>query len=151
MRNVLALAEAQPMEVIAPGHVLITQGSQGGDLFILEEGRLSVARDGVKIANVITPGALIGEMSVLLGTPSSATVKAETEARVRVIRNARAVLERDPELTLQVASLVASRLDTTSAFLVGLTKEYTGRTEQGLLARIVSMVHRPAGSDDAGH
>jgi CRP-like cAMP-binding protein len=147
MGNILALAEAQPMEVIQPGHLLIKQGSPGGDMFILEEGRLSVTRDGIKIANVITPGAVLGEMSVLLGTPSSATVKAETEARVRVIRNARAVLERDPALTLLVASLVADRLDTTSAFLVGLTKEYTGGTEQSLLARIMSFVHRPAGSD----
>ncbi len=147
MRSILALAEAQPMQVIAPGHVLITQGAPGGDIFILEEGRLSVSRDGIKIANVITPGALLGEMSVLLDRPSSATVKAETEARVRVIRNARAILERDPALTLMVASLVASRLDTTSAFLVGLTKEFTGRTEQGLLARILSMVHLPAGGN----
>lgn len=147
MGNLLSLAVSQPSRKLEPGDVLITQGSVGGDLFVLESGRLVVERDGVMIAAVASPGALLGEMSVLLGTPVSATVRAEGPATVRVIRDARSVLENDPGLTFLVASLVAARLDATSAVLVELKNEHKGKAEQSILARIVSTLHLPAGGN----
>ena len=147
MESLLGLASTQPLRALASGEVLIDQGSTGGDLFIVESGRLAVERDGVKIATVATAGAMLGEMSVLLGKPSTATVKAEGRATVRVIRDAATALERDPALTFLVAKLVAGRLDATSAVLVNLSKKHTGKIEQGLLATITSVLNLPAGGD----
>ena len=120
------------------GEILIGQGYQGGDLFILESGQLAVERDAVRIATIATPGSLFGEMSVVLGTANSATVQAEKPTTVRVIRNARQYLKTDPELTFRIAWLMANRLDATSAYLVQLTKDHAGKPEGGLLGRILS-------------
>ena len=144
MESFLALAASQPARTLAPGAVLIAQGQPGGNLYVLEAGQLAVERDGVRVATISTPGALVGEMSVLLGTPNTATVRAERETHVRILENAREILEHHPALTLRLASLMASRLDATSAFLVELTRQHSSESEQGLLGKIIAALHRTA-------
>lgn len=141
MESLLTLAASHPSRTFVAGEILIGQGYQGGDLFILESGQLAVERDGVRIATIATPGSLIGEMSVVLGTANSATVQAEKPTTVRVIRNARQYLKTDPELTFRIAWLMANRLDATSAYLVQLTKDHAGKPEGGLLGRILSSLN----------
>jgi CRP-like cAMP-binding protein len=145
MASVLALVTGQPTRTLAPGEILIAAGEAGGELYVLERGRLSVEREGVPLATIAEPGALIGEMSVLLGVDHSATVRAETESTVRVIHDAIPFLERTPLMALHVATLACERLDRTSALLVELRKETEGKaSEQGLLSRIFSALSAPA-------
>jgi CRP-like cAMP-binding protein len=141
MASLLSLASSQPSRTLEPNETLILQGGPGGDLFVLEDGKLAVERDGVPVTTISAANALVGEMSVLLGTPNSATVRAVDYATVRVIRDARKLLLQDAELSLRLASLVAGRLDSTTALLVELAKEHPGKAEQGLLARILAAVH----------
>lgn len=148
MVHLVDLAASYPSLPLPAGHTLIEQGLEGGDIFILDEGSLRVERDGVRIATIANRGALIGEMAVVLGTPSTATVKAETACKVHVIRNARDVLQSDPALTFQVAWMIAQRLDSTSAYLVKLSKEHADRPESGLLGRILAALHAPTESTD---
>lgn len=147
MASLQALASSRPVRALEPNEVLISQGGPGGDLFILEAGNLSVERDGVAVTTISAPNALVGEMSVLLGLPNSATVRAVDRATVRTITDARRQLLQDPEFSFQLASLVAARLDATTALLVDLAREHPGKTEQGLLARILSALTLQA--DDA--
>jgi CRP-like cAMP-binding protein len=142
MESFLALAASQPLRRLAPGDRLVVQGQPGGDLYVLETGELTVERDGVKVATISSPGALVGEMSVLLGTPNTATVTAERESEVRIIENAREILEHDLALMLRLATLMASRLDATSALLVELTRQHGSEPERGLLGRILAALHR---------
>ena len=107
-----------------------------------------VERDGVNLATISTPGALIGEMSVVLGTPNSANVRAGAPTTVRVIADARTYLEQDQALTFRIAWLMASRLDATSAYLVELSKQHGGKAEQNLLGKILSALHLQG--DDGG-
>lgn len=146
MTSLLTLTFSQPTRSLAPKEVLLTEGSPGGDLYVLESGRLIVERGGVPIATIDEPGALIGEMSVLLGTENSATVRAERATSVRVVKDAIAFLERQPLVALRVASLLAQRLDSTSHLLVQLRSESEGKAgEQTLLSRIFnSLGHAPA-------
>jgi CRP-like cAMP-binding protein len=149
--DLLALTATQDGRSLRPEEVLITQGVGGGDLFILEYGALAVERDGVEIATLTEPGTLVGEMSVLLGTHNSATVRSVRDSRVRVIRNAKRYLASDPALSLSIAALVAGRLEATSALLVEMSNEHVGKpTEQGLLRRIFSAVLLPAKKREAG-
>lgn len=141
MESLLTLAASHPTRTYAAGEILVGQGYQGGDLFILESGQLAVERDGVRIATIATPGSLIGEMSVVLGTANSATVQAEKPTTVRVIRDARQYLKTDAELTFRIAWLMANRLDATSAYLVQLTKDHAGKPEGGMLGRILSSLN----------
>ncbi|MEQ1768290.1 MAG: cyclic nucleotide-binding domain-containing protein [Devosia sp.] len=142
MATLLTLTKGQPTRQLIPNESLLTAGEQSGELYILESGRLSVVRDGVAIASITEPGALIGEMSVLLNIEHSATVRAETEAVVRVIDDPIGFMERSPLVALHVATLACARLNTTSALLVELKREAEGQSkQQGLLSRIfASMV-----------
>jgi CRP-like cAMP-binding protein len=136
MASLLTLTFSQPTLTLAPGDVLIKEGDRGGDMYVLESGRLRVERDGVTLATVSSPGALVGEMSVLLGTENTATVRAETAVTLRVVKDALAYLERQPLVALRVAMLLSQRLDATSAALVELSK---GKEEElSLYARLMA-------------
>jgi CRP-like cAMP-binding protein len=142
MNSLTDLVPSLPKRELAAGATLIAQGDPGGDLFILEDGELSVERDGIDIATIARSGALVGEMSVVLGTAASATVRATMPTTVRVIGDARKFLERDQALTFRLAWLMATRLDATSALLVDLTRQNKGRAEQrGWLSRIFAALH----------
>ncbi len=143
MESLLSLAATRPSRTLHAGETLIVQGEPGGDLYILESGQLTVQRDGIDIATISTPNALVGEMSVVLGTPNSATVRADGTTVVRVIQDARAVLEQDPALTFRLAWLMATRLNATSAYLVDLTKQQKSASDRGLLGKILSALHLP--------
>ncbi|MDB5541695.1 MAG: hypothetical protein JWQ89_3422 [Devosia sp.] len=141
MASLLLLTYAAPTIELAKGEVLITQGGRGKDLYVLDTGRLAVERDGVKIATIDEFDSVIGEMALLLGKPHSATVRAETDSKVRVVRDALLVLERHPLITLRLATLLCQRLDSTSALLADLSHEASDKpSEQGLLSRIISVL-----------
>jgi CRP-like cAMP-binding protein len=144
MATLLTLTYSQPTLTLEPGDVLIKEGDPGGDLYVLESGRLRVERDGVTLATISSAGALVGEMSVLLGVDHSATVRATGPTVVRVIADGIPFLERTPLMALHVATLACARLDRTSAVLVELRKETEGKaSEQGLLSRIFSALTVP--------
>jgi CRP/FNR family cyclic AMP-dependent transcriptional regulator len=138
MANLLTLTNAQPTRSLQPGDKLIEAGEAGGELFVLVSGKLAVERDGIEIARIGDPGALIGEMSVLLGVDHSATVKALTPVEVRLIEDGIRWLETHPIAALHVATLACQRLDATSALLVEMRKG-EGR-EQGFLERLFGAV-----------
>jgi CRP-like cAMP-binding protein len=147
MTSLLLLTYSAPTIELDKGDVLITQGESDGNLYVLDSGTLSVERDGVRIATIDQFDALIGEMSLLLGKPHSATVRAEGKARVRVVHDAMLVLERHPLITLRLATLLCQRLDSTSALLAGLSHDGTTKeVESGLLGRLreALMGHRSA-------
>lgn len=137
--NILPLTRGHPLRTLEPGDLLIEAGEAGGELYVLESGKLSVLRDGVEIAVLSEPGAMIGEMSVLLGDDHSATVKALEPSEVRVIEQAVAFLERTPIVALAVATLACERLNRTSALLVEMRKQ-AGKSEQGFLERLFGAV-----------
>lgn len=144
MTDLVELVNAQPTQTLADGEVLISQGETGGDLFILVSGHLVVARDGIAIAVLSRPGTIVGEMSVLLGLPHTATVRAENETKVQVIRDARRHLQSEPQLTFRVAMLLAGRLEATSALVVELSQQPPAKTaDQGLIKRLFSALAAP--------
>jgi CRP-like cAMP-binding protein len=96
---------------------LIEQGGKTGQLYVLKEGQLEVVRDGKHVSTIKTPGAVVGEMSVLLDTPQSATVRAITEVEYFVIDNAIDILNTHPDWLLQIARLLAQRVNATTALL----------------------------------
>ena len=139
MASLLTLTFSAPTRQLSKGEVLVTQGDRGGDLYVLETGRLIVERDGVDIAAIEAPDSLVGEMAVLLGKAHTATVRADRESRVRVIADARHLLERQPGIALQVATLLCARLDATSALVAELGQSPTEKSAgQGLFGRLRS-------------
>jgi CRP-like cAMP-binding protein len=96
---------------------LIAQGGRTGQLYVLRDGELEVLRDGRHITTIKTPGSVIGEMSVLLDAPQTATVRAITAVDFFVIDDAIEVLRAHPDWLLQIARLLAQRVKDTTAQL----------------------------------
>jgi len=151
MASLLTLTYSSPTRDVAKGEELVTQGTPGRDLYVLESGSFTVERDGVVIATIDHPDSMIGEMSVLLGRPHSATVRAVRQGRVRVVRDAMRILEKHPELALRIAMLQSQRLDATSALLVELNRDTVDKpSEQSLIGRIFKTLMTPGHTSEPG-
>jgi CRP/FNR family transcriptional regulator, cyclic AMP receptor protein len=113
-----------PQRELAPGTVLLHEGERSGRLFVLVEGALEVYRGDVAFATASEPGAVFGEMSVLLDLPHTASVRALTPARVYVIEQAPAFLAARPDAVLPIATLLARRLQNATTYLVDLKHQF---------------------------
>jgi CRP/FNR family cyclic AMP-dependent transcriptional regulator len=115
----------------AAGDTLIEEGAGVVALYELRSGTVEVVRAGVTVAVVSEPGALFGELSLLLDRPASAAVRARSDVSVEEIEDARARLADDPELMARLAQLLARRLDLMTGYLADLRNQY-GDHEGGL-------------------
>lgn len=113
-----ATTNAITLQQFPDGAVLIPEGGKLDTMFVLRSGTIEVIRDGLVVSRVAQPGAIFGEMSVLLDIPHSATVRAVSPVEVFVILDAVNVLEQRPHLMLQLARLLARRVFETTGALV---------------------------------
>ena len=58
-----------------PGETVIADGSKTNRLLILKKGTVTIEKEGMEIAKVTEPGAVFGELSVLLDQPHTADVR----------------------------------------------------------------------------
>ena len=132
-----------PMESSAAGDVLIQEGSDPGRLLVLASGEVIIERDGVPLARIDTPGAVFGEMSVVLGNPASATVRASTDVQVRVIDDPLAFLYDRPGVALAILRMTASRLDGMTRYLTDVKQQLAGAEGHlGMVGEILdTLVH----------
>ena len=68
---------------LRPGDLLTEQGEEGGPLFLILDGMLSVEKDGETVGEV-GPGAVVGERAYLEEGMRTATMRARTPVRVAV-------------------------------------------------------------------
>ncbi len=86
--DVDALARASRRVVLAPGDVLLEEGSPPDAMYVVTAGELEVTRKAPGaplLLNVCGPGDLIGELGVAHGRPRSATVRARSAASAQRI------------------------------------------------------------------
>lgn len=119
---VLAVAKSRLYE---EGTTIVEQGATGGEMFIIIDGRLSVERDGVKIAE-LGPGGHFGEMSLVDDAARSATVKARTRTDVLSIGQSEmnGLMRVDPVLGVKIlwnfVQVLSMRLRSASAEIIEL-------------------------------
>jgi CRP/FNR family transcriptional regulator, cyclic AMP receptor protein len=65
-----------PVAWFQTGETVLKAGSGTGRLLILKKGTVAVVKDGVQIARVSEPGAVFGELSILLDQAHTADVRA---------------------------------------------------------------------------
>jgi CRP/FNR family cyclic AMP-dependent transcriptional regulator len=75
-QRLLAQLSSLPLETHPPGSLVLAAGSSTGKLLVLREGAVEVVIDGERIAQVSEPGAVFGELALLLGRPHGADVRA---------------------------------------------------------------------------
>jgi CRP/FNR family cyclic AMP-dependent transcriptional regulator len=106
------------------GSVLLAEGETSGLLFVLIEGEVEILKGTFQIATVTDPGAIFGEISLLLGKPHMATVRAVSDCRVHGVENAADFLKANPEVTFELSTLLAQRLHGLTTYLVDLKRQY---------------------------
>jgi CRP-like cAMP-binding protein len=101
---------ATPLE-LEPGRRLTVEGQAGREFFVVIEGEAEIRRDGQVVAER-GPGSFLGEISLLLDRPRTATVVAKTAMTVEVISRSdfRNLLSENPELYEPLLAAVAERL-----------------------------------------
>jgi CRP/FNR family transcriptional regulator, cyclic AMP receptor protein len=104
-----------PIATYQAGETVLTAASTSGRLLILR-------KDGVEIATVTEPGAVFGELSVLLDQPHTADVRALETSQFYVADGA-ALLRVDPIALIYVATVLARRLDDANRALLELKRQ----------------------------
>ena len=129
--DLLAVSADWPVQQVEAGEVLMAQGDSTRRLAVLLEGALEVRHGDEVVATIDTPGACVGEISLLLDQTHHSTVTAVVPTRVRVLADADRVLPSDPALLVPVASVLAGRLRLVSTYLADLKEQY-GESHPGL-------------------
>jgi CRP/FNR family transcriptional regulator, cyclic AMP receptor protein len=127
MRAVLDYCTGGVEREVPAGTVLIHEGGKTGHLFVLIQGRLEVIKGDSVVAVLSEPGAMLGEMSVLLEQPHTATVRAAADSVVYEFDNAAAFLREQPAVALLIARLLAQRLNVANTYLADLMHQYAGQ------------------------
>ena len=136
----------------AKGTVLLLEGHNTGRLYVLASGAVEVLRGDTQVAVVNDAGAVFGEMSVLLGTPHTATVRAFTDVEAYEYQNAEAFMNSDPAITFAIARLLAQRLNSATTYLVDLKRQYAGSGNHlGMVSSVLaSLINQPERNYDPG-
>ena len=124
MNDMLELTSHLPEIEYRPGDIVITEGGDSTGVWILVSGSLRVTKNGREVNTVAQPGALIGEMSILLGESDSATVEAAESCVMRYAADGETLLSSDPRIIHLVAVGLAERLNFVTTYLADLKTQY---------------------------
>jgi len=138
MPDMLSLSDHLPEVVLAPGDVLVHEGNPSGPVWVLVSGELTVSKGDTAVNTISRPGAVIGEMSVLLGLDHGATVTAASPARLRVAEDGAALLASDAAVMRLVAEGLARRLNFVSTYLADLKEQYGDAPGLSMVSDVLS-------------
>ena len=94
------------------GSTIVKEGDEDNKLYILLEGECKVYKHGVEISSFRNKGTFFGEMSLILNTTRTATVKAATDAKVHILEiDLDEMLNNYPEMTKKILQTLAMRLE----------------------------------------
>lgn len=146
--DLLNLCRSLSETVFEPGEPIIVQGDPDPKLVILKEGKVEVLRDDLCVATSEAPGAIFGEISVILRTPHSATVKAQSRAVCHVISDPDAFLWQNAEVHFELMRVLAERLVAVNDHLVEISRRSEAQDEviERIVRRIEASLH---GNGDA--
>ncbi len=122
-------ARAMTVTAMPAGAILLTEGSRAGVLYVLAEGDVEISKNDIQVVVISEPGAVLGDISVLLDTPHTATVKTLTACKFYVIKHPQDFLRAYPELALDIARRLAERLHSMTTYLVDLKRQYEGSND----------------------
>jgi CRP/FNR family transcriptional regulator, cyclic AMP receptor protein len=124
MKDMLTLSAHLPEVELAAGETIVREGGAAGALWILVSGTLQVRKGEVVVNTITRPGAVIGEISLLLGTAYSASVDTTERCVMRYAADGHGLLHSDPAITTLVAMGLAERLNFVTTYLADLKHQY---------------------------
>lgn len=144
MENLLALCKDMETATFAAGDVLIPEGGKTGCLFILISGTVEITKGETFVTRIDEPGAIFGELSILLGRDHPASVRAVDGVSCYVSPADKEFLVENPRINLAVAELLAVRLKGMIGYLADLKSQYEDRQDHlGMVDELLlQMAHR---------
>lgn len=107
-RNILKSLEVQ----FEKGQIVFEEGAESREMYILLAGEVEIRKGGRKFSSISDPDTYLGEMSMLLGLPRTATLVATRDCRmIRVPENkVTDFFAYSPALGMKLAKILATRL-----------------------------------------
>ncbi len=110
-----SLTDEAETRVLLAGERLFAQGDHADDLYVVVRGRLRVTvtdEHGTRDVAELGPGAAVGELALLTGSPRSATVSAFRDTTLLVLPGTSfaRVFEREPAVSTALARLLATQV-----------------------------------------
>ncbi len=124
MKDMLTLSAHLPEVRFASGDVIVHEGGTAGSIWVLVSGALQVHKGDILINAINQPGAMVGEISALLGHTYGATVKATAPSVMRHAADGESFLSSDPVICRLVAVGLAERLNFVTSYLADLKHQY---------------------------
>ena len=140
MTDMLSLSSHLPEIELAAGETVVAEGHAAGGLWVLVSGALEVRKGAVLVNTITRPGALIGEISVLLDSVYSATVRATEGSVLRHAADGQALLASDPLITRLVAVGLAERLNFVTTYLADLKHQYGDAPGLSMVSDVLSQL-----------
>jgi small-conductance mechanosensitive channel/CRP-like cAMP-binding protein len=108
------LAERATTRLFSPGEVIVKQGDESAELFIILRGEVVVVFETEKTATEIarlSAGKFFGEMALVTGEKRKASVRAARECELLVIdhRAFKRILDESPAIVEQLSQILADR------------------------------------------
>jgi CRP/FNR family cyclic AMP-dependent transcriptional regulator len=124
------LESADLVEVtFADGEPILVEGERHHALLILVSGAVRISALGAEIRVIDEPGSIFGEMATLLDAPATATATAVGECRFMRADDAASFMRSQPDFAMEIASILAKRLDVITRYLADLRNQYADRTD----------------------
>lgn len=127
--DILELASGSPVESFADGHRLLREGHRSAVLYVLIEGTLEVRRRGRAVIRMSEPGAVVGELGLLLDVPATADVVAVGPTTVHRLDDPEACFAASPRFARHLATTLARRLHQVSTYLADLQDQFADRDD----------------------
>ncbi len=143
MQSVLSLCQGLPEQAFQQGDILMTEGGSDKLIYVLIEGGVDIYKRDILVSSQFEPGAIYGELAVLLDVPHTATVKAATNSRAYVVEEANEFLRSHPDMSFQLASLLARKLNSITSYLADLKHQFEDRDDHlGMVDEVLeSLLH----------
>ncbi|MCC8942305.1 hypothetical protein CI1B_11390 [Bradyrhizobium ivorense] len=145
MRAILDHCSGGTRRSVPAGTEFIQEGGKTGHLFVLIDGKVEVVKGDNLVAVIEEPGAVFGEMSVLLDKPHSARVRAASDCVLYEFDDAASFLRERPAMALLIAQLLAQRLHVATSYLADLMHQYADHgTHLAMVGEVLqSMINLP--------
>jgi CRP/FNR family cyclic AMP-dependent transcriptional regulator len=121
----------------------MAEGGRDKLIYVLIEGGVDIYKGDILVSSQSDPGAIYGELAILMDVPHTATVKASTQCRTYVVEDANAFLRSHPDLAFQLASLLARKLNSITTYLADLKHQFEDRDDHlGMVDEVLaSLLH----------
>ncbi|MEO0452656.1 MAG: cyclic nucleotide-binding domain-containing protein [Verrucomicrobiota bacterium] len=138
MSNILDQFKHLDAVQVKSGTEVITEGSDLNQLHVLAYGGVDIYKGETRVASANQPGSVFGEISVLLKTPCTATVKTTQDSTFYIVEQPDAFLQANPVVALHVSRLLAVRLNNLTQYLIDVKNQFEGDDHIGMVEDILN-------------